>query len=122
MKIAIHNRPGSFSDRWIDYCKQNKIAYKIVNCYDSNIISQLKDCDGLMWHWNQEDYRAQNFARQLIISVEKMGIKVFPNSNTCWHFDDKVGQKIFTRSYWCTFAAFICFLQQRRCLAMGERN
>lgn len=93
MKLAIHDRPGSFSDRWIDYCKQNKIAYKIVNCYDSNIISQLNDCAGLMWHWSQEDYRAQNFARQLIISIEKMGIKVFPNSNTCWHFDDKLGQK-----------------------------
>lgn len=46
-----------------------------------------------MWHWNQGDYRAQNFARQLIMSVELMGIKVFPNSDSCWHFDDKVGQK-----------------------------
>ncbi len=93
MKIAIHKSPGSFSDRWITYCTENNIGYEIVNCYDTNIISQLKDCTGLMWHWSQEDYRAQNFARQLIISVEKMGIKVFPNSNTCWHFDDKVGQK-----------------------------
>lgn len=93
MKIAIHNHAGSFSDRWIPYCEQNNIAYKIVNCYDSDIIEQIRDCDGLMWHWSQEDYRAQNFARQFIISVEKMGIKVFPNSDNCWHFDDKVGQK-----------------------------
>lgn len=93
MKIAIHKRPYSFSDRWIHYCEENIIPFKIVNCYDSDIIEQLKDCNGLMWHWNQNDYRAQNFARQLIISVEKMGIKVFPNSNNCWHFDDKVGQK-----------------------------
>lgn len=93
MKIAIHERPESFSDRWIAYCEHNNIEYKIVNCYDSNIISQLKDCAGLMWHWNHGDYREQNFARQLIYSLQNMEIKVFPDFNTCWHFDDKVGQK-----------------------------
>lgn len=98
MKIAIHNRQGSFSDRWITYCKENRIDYIIVNCNDSDIISQLKDCVGLMWHWNHHDYRAQNFARQLICSLEKKGLKVFPDFNTCWHFDDKVGQKYLLES------------------------
>ena len=93
MKIAIHKRIGSFSDRWIKYCQENDVDYKIVNCYDSNIIEQLKDCDGLLWHWSHGDYKAQNFASQLIFSLEQMGLKVFPSFNTCWHFDDKVGQK-----------------------------
>lgn len=93
MKIAIHNRKGSFSDRWIKYCENNSIPYKIVNCNSSDIIEQLTGCDGLMWHWTHTDYQAQLFARQLILSLEKMGLKVFPSSNTCWHFDDKVGQK-----------------------------
>ena len=31
MKIAIHHRQGSFSDRWIEYCKENGINFKIVN-------------------------------------------------------------------------------------------
>jgi len=93
MVIAIQHRPGSFSDRWIEYCKQNSISYKLVNCYDSAIIQSLNGCDGLMWHWTHEDYRAQNFARQLIFSIEKRGIKVYPNFDTCFHFDDKVGQK-----------------------------
>lgn len=98
MKIAIHNRPGSFSDRWIAYCEENNISHKIVNCYDSDILEQLINCDGLMWHWHHGNYREQNFARQLICSVEKMGLKVFPNYNTCWHFDDKVGQKYLLES------------------------
>lgn len=93
MKIAIHRCSGSFSDRWIEYCKKNSIDYKEVNCYDSDIIKKLKHFNGLMWHWNHGNYRDQNFARQFIISIEKKGIKVFPNFNTCWHFDDKVGQK-----------------------------
>lgn len=48
MKIAIHQIKGSFSDRWIEYCNQNNVQFKIVNCYDSDIIEQLKDCDALM--------------------------------------------------------------------------
>jgi glutathione synthase/RimK-type ligase-like ATP-grasp enzyme len=98
MKIAIHNRPGSYSDEWIDYCKKNNIDYKIVNCYDSDIVSQLKDCDGLMWHWPHWDFKAAHFARQLTYSLEIKGKKVFPDSKTCWHYDDKVGQKYLFES------------------------
>jgi len=98
MKIAIHKREGSFSDGWIVYCESNNMSYKIVNCYDSDIISQLEDCDGLMWHWAHWDYKAVLFARQLTYSLEQSGKKVFPNSKTCWHFDDKLGQKYLFES------------------------
>ena len=93
MKIAIHHTPGSYSDLWIQYCEEKQITFKLVNCYDSDIVAQLDECDGLMWHWDQNDYKAALFARQLTISLEKKGLKVFPDINTAWHFDDKVGQK-----------------------------
>lgn len=93
MKIAIHDDPGSFSDRWITYCQENKISFKKVNCYDTDIISQVSDCDGLMWHWSQDDYKSTIFARQLTKSLERKNIQIFPNTDTSWHFDDKVGQK-----------------------------
>ena len=38
MKIAIHHRPGSFSDRWIEYCEQQGVDYKIVNAYEGGMI------------------------------------------------------------------------------------
>lgn len=93
MKIAIHHRPGSFSDRWIPYCTEKSIDHKIVNCYDSNIMLQLKDCDALMWHFSHADYKDVLFAKQLLYSVAQSGKKTFPDYKTCWHFDDKVGQK-----------------------------
>ncbi len=93
MKIAIHERNGSSSDGWIKYCVSNKIPYKIVNCYDNDIVKQLSDCDGLMWHWQHYDPKAQLFARQLTFALEQKGYKVYPDSNTSWHFDDKIGQK-----------------------------
>lgn len=93
MKIAIHDRAGSFSYGWIKYCDDNQVPYKLVNCYASDIVAQLDDCNGLMWHWSHNDYKAELFARQLTLSLEKKRIKVFPDVNTSWHFNDKLGQK-----------------------------
>ncbi|MBX0333245.1 hypothetical protein K3G39_08340 [Pontibacter sp. HSC-14F20] len=93
MIIAIHPRVNSFTDEWIQYCIDNSISYKIVNCYSSNIINDLCGCSALMWHWDQSDEKAILFARQLTFSLEAAGITVYPNVNTVWHFDDKIGQK-----------------------------
>lgn len=113
MKIAIHHRPGSFSDRWIEYCEKEGIDYKIVNCYDSDIVKQMKDCDVLMWHHNNYDYRDALFAKQLIYSLETIGIRVFPNFNTTWHFDDKVGQKYLLESIGApTIPSFIFYSKE----------
>ncbi len=98
MKIAIHHTPGSFSDRWIHYCEENNIAFKIVNCYDSDIVFQLDDCNALMWHHHHGNYKDVLFAKQLLYSVQVAGKKVFPDFNTTWHFDDKVGQKYLLES------------------------
>lgn len=93
MKIAIYHKEGSFSERWITYCRKNNISYKIVDIYDSNIIRQVDECDALMWHHHQNDYRDMLFAKQLLYSLQHAGKKVFPEFNTGWHFDDKLGQK-----------------------------
>ena len=71
MKIAIHQRDDSYSEKWIEYCQTNNIPYKIVNCYENDIIDQLFDCNGLMWHWDLNDYKATLFAKQLMLSLEK---------------------------------------------------
>jgi len=93
MKIAIHHTPNTFSDTWIAYCQEKRIAYQLVNCYDSNIIEQLIDCDALLWHHDHAKYKDLLFAKQLLFSLEQAGKIVFPNAKTTWHFDDKVGQK-----------------------------
>lgn len=93
MKIAIYHRPGSFSDGWIRYCNDNGIDYKIVNAYESDIIEQVADCDAFMWHYHHGNYIDVLFAKQLLYSLQRAGKKVFPDFNTGWHFDDKVGQK-----------------------------
>lgn len=116
MKIAIHDTPGSYSDIWIRFCKENNLEYKIVNCYKYDIIEQLSDCNGLMWHWNQNDYKVALFAKQLTFSLEKMGIKVFPDTNTAWHHDDKVGQKYLMEAINAPFVDSYIFYNKQTAL------
>lgn len=78
---------------WIDYCQENNVPYKIVNSYSTDVISQLSDCDALMWHLSQNSPKAILFGKQLIYSLAAAGKISFPDFNTIWHFDDKVGQK-----------------------------
>ncbi|MGO1759652.1 MAG: ATP-grasp domain-containing protein [Mammaliicoccus vitulinus] len=93
MKIAIHNREKSFSNRWIKYCEENNIPYKLVNAFDSNIIEQIRGCNAFMWHFHHAEFKDVLVAKRILYSLEHAGVKVFPNFRTVWHFDDKVAQK-----------------------------
>lgn len=93
MRIAIHHRKGSFSDRWIDYCEKQGIDYKVVDAYASDIIEQVKDCKALLWNHHQSNFKDKLTARRILFSLEHAGKKVFPDFNTGWYFDDKVAQK-----------------------------
>ena len=93
LKVAIHHRKGSFSDRWIEYCLENQIEHSVVNCYDNNIVDKLKKFDMLLWNWYQGNHCEVRSAPHVIAAAEKMGIVVFPSTDTCRTFDNKVAQK-----------------------------
>jgi glutathione synthase/RimK-type ligase-like ATP-grasp enzyme len=121
MKIAIHHRPGSFSTRWIEYCEEKGITYKLVNCYDNDIIQQQDDCDSLMWHFHHALPKDVLFAKQLLYSLETVGKKVFPDFNTCWHFDDKVGQKYLLEAAGAPMVPSYVFYDKKDALKWAEK-
>jgi glutathione synthase/RimK-type ligase-like ATP-grasp enzyme len=117
IKIAIHHTPGSFSDKWIEYCQEKHLSYGLVNCYDDKIIEQLKSFDVLLWHWHHADTKAILFARPFFLSVKNMDIRAFPDIYTCWHFDDKVGQKYMLESIGAPLAPSHVFYDKKEALA-----
>jgi len=121
-KIAIHARSGSFSDRWIAYCQQRNIPYKTVDCHSSNIVEELADCSFLMWNWSQTYAEDMLIARGLIKAVELMGIRVFPNSETCWHFDDKVTQKYLMEALGVPMVKSYVFLDRTEVLEWARET
>lgn len=122
MKIGIHNSKGLFSDRWIAYCKDHGIDYKVVDCYKSDIITQLEDCDALMWHFNHKGPKESKFAKQLLFAIEASGKKVFPNFNTVWHFDDKVGQKYLLEAIGAPIAPSCVFYSKSEALEWANQT
>lgn len=122
MKIGIHESSGSFSDRWIAYCKAKSINYKSVNCYANDIIDQLSDCDALMWHFNHKGAKDSKFARQLMYAVQASGKSVFPDFNTAWHFDDKVGQKYLLESIQAPMVPSFVFYRQSEAIEWAQRT
>jgi len=93
MRIAIHHSAGTFSERWLEYCERKGIPFRIVDCYRNDIMEQLEGCTALMWHFHHANPRSVLFAKQLMFSLQQKGLRVFPDYHTCWHFDDKIGQK-----------------------------
>ncbi|MCD8283490.1 MAG: hypothetical protein LUD52_02005 [Opitutae bacterium] len=120
MKIAIHDRPGSFSDRWIAYCREKNISYKVVNAYDSDIVAQVADCDAFMWHHHQSDSRDILFAKQLLFALQQAGKVVFPDFNAGWHFDDKVGEKYLLEAIGAPLVPSYVFYNKKEALEWCE--
>jgi glutathione synthase/RimK-type ligase-like ATP-grasp enzyme len=93
MKLAIHKSESGFHPRWVAYCEAQSIAYKRVDCHATDIIQQLSDCDGLLWHHSQMNPKDLIAAKNILFALEHTGFKVFPDWRTNWHFDDKLAQK-----------------------------
>lgn len=122
MKIAIHHTPRSFSDHWITYCEKQGIPYKIVNAYASDIIEQVKDCDVFMWHHDHGNYKDTLFAKQLLYSLQIAGKRVFPDFNTTWHFDDKVGQKYLLEAIGAPLVPSYVFYSKKEALEWAKQT
>lgn len=120
MKIAIHQNTWSFSERWVNYCKTKNIPYKIVNCFDNDIIEQLNDCDALMWHYSQGNHSELLAAKSILYALEHKGVKVFPNFQTSWHFDNKVAQKYLLEAINAPIVPSYVFYDKKRALQWVE--
>lgn len=122
MKIAIHHRVGSFSDRWIEYCQKNDIDYKLVNAFDNDIIQQVRDCDAFMWHHHHGQFKDVLTAKRILFALEQAGVKVFPDFNTGWHFDDKVAQKYLLEAIDAPLVPSYVFYDKKEALAWAKET
>lgn len=121
MRIAIHNSTKGFHPRWIQFCEENNIDYKLVDCYSSGIIKQLKDCQALMWHFQQSNAKDILIAKQILFALEHSGFTVFPNFNTAWHFDDKVAQKYLFEALEIPMVPSWVFFEEKEAMAWVEK-
>lgn len=98
IRLAIHHRTRSFSDRWLEYCSERNIDVKLVRATDSGIIDSLADCDAFLWQPSHALPTDMLLAAELAAALDSTGKPIYPNRATVWHFDDKLAQKYLLES------------------------
>jgi len=95
-EVVHHNgEKQSFSDRWFQLAKEWGIDAVAVDVFSKDVIPQIAACDAFMWRCDPSAL-PRLYAKRLLYAIEKgLGLPVFPNLKSSWHFEDKIGQYYF---------------------------
>lgn len=77
---------------WTRLLREAGHEVREVNVYRADILGQLQGCDGFMWRWAHFNGMGRIARRLLPVIESSLGIPVYPNQDTCWHYDDKIAQ------------------------------
>ncbi len=94
----IFHHSGTWIKSWAEYCQENGIYYEFVDCYQPDVIERLKNFDCLFWHIGNYVLQDMMMGRSILFAANNMGLKIFPDYNTSWHFDDKVAETYLLQS------------------------
>lgn len=83
---------SAWTNTWIQYCQKNDVPFEVVDCYQPDIIDKLRHFDCLLWHIGNYVLQDMMVGRSVLFAANMMGLKVFPDYNTAWHFDDKIAE------------------------------
>ena len=128
IKVAIGYYPHkimhstNWKNAWVDYCVENKIDYELVDCYKSDIIEQLKNFSHLLWHFGNYEFQDMLFARSILYSAKKMGLKIFPDYPDAWHFDDKIAETYLLQSINAPIPNSTIIYRFKDCVTMVKKN
>lgn len=112
----IFSHSGNWNRAFIDYCVKNGIPYELINCYDSDIISCLGKYPVMLWAIQNYVLADIMESRSILRTAQNMGLKVFPDINTCWHFDDKIAQAYVLEATGAPIPHNYVFYQIEKCI------
>lgn len=89
---------NSASSRWAELLRDAGYEVRFVDVYRADILEQLCGCIGFMWRWGHVA-DMQRVAKRLLPVLEgQLGLAVYPNQDTCWHYDDKIAQSYLLKA------------------------
>lgn len=80
------------SPLWAEFLQRAGHRVKWVDVYRSDILEQLHGCDGFMWRWAHFNGMGRIARRLLPVLEQQLGLTLYPDWHTCWHYDDKLAQ------------------------------
>ena len=122
VKIAVHvsGQPHGFTRGWQDACRRRGLVCDKVNAYEDDIIARLRDYDLFLWHPRQVLPQDLLAARPILDSARMAGLRIFPDWNTAWHFDDKLAQKYLLEAVDAPAVPTHCFFDEEQALTWLE--
>jgi hypothetical protein len=106
MKIAIlfdeneKLHSTSWSIAWEEYCQVNNISYQVVNPYLNNVIKKLLEFDIILWHYSNYSFKDMLMARNVLLTLEDRGKKVFPSKRIYWKVLMRLSRNHTTITTW----------------------
>ena len=103
-RVAIHKNDKVFKHSslwdsvWIAYCKKNNIPFDVIDCYHPDTVQVLKDYNYLLWHLGSFTANSFYMGMATMNVARGLGVSVFPNYETAWHFDDKISEAMLLKS------------------------
>lgn len=97
MKVGIHGHPNrtfdSYITRYETICQHNGIETLRLDASDAGFWEQLRECDAFIYRWGHGHDADRLIASNILPVVEQeYECRLFPNWQTCWHFDNKIAQ------------------------------
>lgn len=86
------DRCDASSPRWAEGIQRAGHVVKWVDVRREDILEQVRNCQGFMWRWAHFGGMCRVARRLLPVLEKEMGLVVYPDQNTCWHYDDKIAQ------------------------------
>ena len=77
---------------WLSFLESNHLDYTIIDPFILDSLDFLRDFDCLLWHINNYSFEEMLEGRNFIYAAKSMGLKVFPDFEDAWHFDDKIAE------------------------------
>lgn len=90
--LAAHDRANCSSLRWTEELVRRGHEVRRVDVHQPDILDQLQGCHAFMWRWVHYGRMSQVAHALLPVIERELRIQVFPDQNTCWHYDNKLAQ------------------------------
>ncbi|HXV37009.1 MAG TPA: hypothetical protein VEC18_07660 [Myxococcota bacterium] len=96
IEVAVHHPPDlaheNFAPRWIEALESLGASVRSCDFRAADVLARVSGVDGAMWHFHHSPRERQSAGLILTALETGLGVRVFPNHATRWHFDEKIAQ------------------------------
>ena len=107
---------------WTQWLNEHDIPWEYVDCYAPDIISKLSNYSALIWHYENYSNADLMEAQNILDIAASMGLKVYPDHNSAWHFDDKIAEMYALQAVGAPIPASWVFYDRDQCLEWLEKE